>query len=174
RGARMLAAQCRRRRILALMHRRGRFVCAWVFLCAGFSGCATMRREAPSPDLRPCTDGYAYTQDGWRLGVRHYLPKHPDPNKLPVILCHGLGLNATFWTITDNHLPAQLVARGYEVFLVDLRGAGNSARVGAVGTINARMRETFLLEVGEGHWNVDEMSFLDVPAVLDYVRAATG
>jgi hypothetical protein len=67
-----------------------------------------MRRDAPSPDLRPCTDGYAYTKDGWRLGVRHYRPAHPDPGKLPVILCHGLGLNATFWTITDNHLPMQL------------------------------------------------------------------
>ncbi len=75
------------------------------------AGCATMRRNAPSPDLRPCTDGYAYTEDGWRLGVRHYRPDQPDPGKLPVVLCHGLGLNATFWTITDNHLPAQLAAR---------------------------------------------------------------
>ena len=66
--------------------------------------------QCASPDLRPCTDGYAYTEDGWRLGVRHYRPEHPDPGKLPVILCHGLGLNATFWTITDNHLPAQLAA----------------------------------------------------------------
>jgi pimeloyl-ACP methyl ester carboxylesterase len=143
-------------------------------LCLGASGCATMRNNAPSPDLRPCSDGFAYTRDGWKLGIRHLVPASPDPNKLPVVLCHGLGLNATFWTITDDHLPAQLVARGYEVFLVDLRGSGNSARVGALGEINARMRETFLLEVGEGSWNVDEMSFLDVPAVLDYVRAATG
>src|SRR5581483_1627960 len=104
-----------------------------------------------------------YTADGWRLGIRRIGPEFPDPAKLPVVLCHGLGLNATFWTITDDHLPEQLVARGYEVFLVDLRGSGNSARVGALGEINARMRETFLLELGEGGWNVDEMSFLDVP-----------
>ena len=90
------------------MHRRGRMLFAYGFLCSGLSmlaGCASMRRNAPSPDLRPCTDGYAYTEDGWRLGVRHYRPEHPDPGKLPVILCHGLGLNATFWTITDDHLP---------------------------------------------------------------------
>ena len=87
------------------MHRRGRIVFAYGLLCAvlsGLAGCAAMRRNAPSPDLRPCTDGYAYTEDGWRLGVRHYRPEHPDPGKLPVILCHGLGLNATFWTITER------------------------------------------------------------------------
>jgi pimeloyl-ACP methyl ester carboxylesterase len=133
-----------------------------------------MRNKAATADLRPCSDGFAYTRDGWKLGIRHLAPATPDPNKLPVVLCHGLGLNATFWTITDNHLPEQLVARGYEVFLVDLRGSGNSAQLGAVGAVNARLRETFLLELGEGRWTVDEMSFYDVPAVLDYIKAATG
>ena len=94
-------------------------------------GCATMRNRAPSPDLRPCTDGYAYTADGWKLGVRHLSPAHPDPLKLPVVLCHGMGLNGTFWTITDNHLPSQLLARGYEVFIFDFRGSGEKRQVGA-------------------------------------------
>ena len=137
-------------------------------------GCATMRRQAESPDLRPCADGYAYTRDGWRLGMRHIAPATPDPGKLPVVLCHGLGLNGTFWTITDDHLPAQLAARGYDVFIVDLRGSGESARVGKVGAINAHLRETPFLELGEGLWNVDEMAFYDVPAVLDYVQRQTG
>src|SRR4029079_16288975 len=97
-----------------IVARRARLGLLALLLLAG-SGCATMRRNADSPDLRPCTDGIAYTDDGWRLGVRHLRPDHPDPNKLPVILCHGLGLNGTFWTITDprTHLPAQLLARGY-------------------------------------------------------------
>ena len=105
-------------------------VCAWLVLCAGFSGCATMRREAPSPDLRPCTDGYAYTADGWRLGVRHYRPEQPDPGKLPVILCHGLGLNATFWTITDNHLPAQLDRAGIRGLRLRHPGLGRECPAG--------------------------------------------
>jgi pimeloyl-ACP methyl ester carboxylesterase len=135
-----------------------------------------MRRNAPSADLRPCTDGYALTADGWRLGVRHLRPDVPDPGKLPVVLCHGLGLNGTFWTITDprTHLPAQLLARGYEVFIFDFRGSGESAKVGEIGRVNARLRETFLPEYGEGRWNVDEVVRYDVPAVLDYVRRATG
>ena len=64
----------------------------------------TMRHHAPLVDLRPCTDGYATTADGWKLGIRMYEPRRPDPGKLPVVLCHGLGLNGTFWTITKDHL----------------------------------------------------------------------
>lgn len=154
---------------------------AWLALLGLLSafvapGCATMRRHAPSAELRPCTDGSAYTADGWRLGVRHLRPAHPDPNKLPVVLCHGLGLNGTFWTITDEHehLPAQLQAKGYEVFIFDFRGSGESARVGRVGRFNGFLRETPLLEIGEGSWNVDEIARYDVPAVLDYVKNTTG
>ncbi|MCA1685118.1 MAG: alpha/beta hydrolase, partial [Planctomycetia bacterium] len=147
-----------------------------LLVLASVPGCATMRHHAPTPDLRPCTDGYVYTADGWKLGVRHLRPARPDQNKLPVVLCHGLGLNGTFWTLTDpqTHLPAQLLARGYEVFIFDFRGSGESSRVGAFGKVNAHLRQTFLLEVGEGRWNVDEIARYDVPAVLDYVRTATG
>jgi pimeloyl-ACP methyl ester carboxylesterase len=133
-----------------------------------------MRRDAPSPDLRPCTDGFAYTQDGWRLGIRHYRPSHPDPGKLPVILCHGLGLNATFWTITDNHLPAQLAERGYEVYVFDLRASGENARVGRNDRINTFLRGTPFRERGESAWTVDDLVRFDVPAVLDYVQRETG
>jgi pimeloyl-ACP methyl ester carboxylesterase len=157
---------------------RGRISFAFGFLCATFfwmlPGCATMRRNAPSPDLRPCTDGFAYTADGWRLGVRHYRPEHPDPGKLPVILCHGLGLNATFWTLTDHHLPSQLAARGYEVYVFDIRGSGENAQLGRHDWINRHLRQTFLRERGERGWTVDDLVQYDVPAILDYVARETG
>jgi lysosomal acid lipase/cholesteryl ester hydrolase len=157
------------------MHRRRRLVCILVpLLCAGISGCASVRRQASSPDLRPCTDGYAYTADGWRLGVRHYRPPRPDPNKLPVILCHGLGLNATFWTITDNHLPAELTSHGYHVYVFDNRGSGENAHLGRCDRVNKLIRETPLRERGERDWNVDDLVRYDVPAILDYVRRETG
>lgn len=133
-----------------------------------------MRRSAPSPDLRPCTDGYAYTRDGWRLGVRHYRPEHPDPAKLPVILCHGLGLNATFWTITDDHLPSQLTARGYEVYVYDIRASGENGQPGKNDGINRLLRGTPLHERGEASWNVDDLVRYDMPAILDYVERETG
>ncbi len=159
------------------MHRRGRMLFAYGIFCAGLAmpaGCASMRRNAPSPDLRPCTDGYAYTEDGWRLGVRHYVPASPDPGKLPVVLCHGLGLNATFWTITDNHLPAQLAARGYEVYVFDIRGSGENAKVGRSDRVNRILRQTFLCERAESRWTVDDIVKYDVPAILNYVQRDTG
>ncbi len=159
------------------MRRCGRTICAFGLLWAGLlsmAGCATARRAAPSPDLRPCTDDYTYTKDGWRLGVRHYRAQNPDPGKLPVILCHGLGLNATFWTITDNHLPYQLSARGYEVFVFDIRGSGENVHLGPYERVNKLLRQTFLREIGERQWNVDDLVRFDVPAILDYVQYKTG
>jgi lysosomal acid lipase/cholesteryl ester hydrolase len=144
--------------------------------CAAMSapGCATMRLNQPNADLRPCNEGFAKTADGWNLGVRHIRPLHPDQGKLPVVLCHGLGLNGTFWTITDGHLPHQLAARGYEVFVVDMRGSGASYRDGLVGRVNRGLRQTPLLELGEGSWTMDDEARYDVPAILDYVQAKTG
>lgn len=139
-----------------------------------FPGCALVRLHHPNADLRPCTHGFASTDDGWRLGIRHYHPSRPDPNKYPVVLCHGLGLNGTFWSLTDAHLPMQLAGRGYEVFVVDLRGSGASHRVGVVGTLNSALRQTFLVEIGGSRWTVDDEAFHDVPAILDYVQATTG
>lgn len=141
---------------------------------SGLSGCAAMRRNADSPDLRPCTDEFAYTADGWRLGVRRFQPERPSPGKLPVILCHGLGLNATFWTITDDNLPSQLAAAGYEVFLFDLRGSGENARAGSGERINRFLRETPLREYGESTWTLDDVVRLDMPAILDHVGRQTG
>ncbi len=145
-----------------------------VLICASLPGCATMRARAPSPDLRPCTDGYAYTQDGWRLGVRHYRPEQPHPDKLPVILCHGLGLNATFWTITDNHLPAQLAARGYEVYVFDIRASGENAKPGRRDYMNRVLRGTPFPESDESSWTVDDLVRYDIPAILDYVERDSG
>jgi pimeloyl-ACP methyl ester carboxylesterase len=155
--------------------RRARRLGPWLLLALFLPGCATMRRHADDPDLRPASDGFADTADGWHLGIRHIRPERPDPGKLPVVLCHGMGLNSTFWTITGgNHLPRQLAARGYEVFIVDLRGSGASHRDGVVGVVNRGLRETPLLEFGEGRWTMDDEANYDVPAVLDYVARATG
>ena len=100
--------------------------------------------------------------------------EQPDPAKLPVILCHGLGLNATFWTITDDHLPLQLNARGYDVYVFDIRGSGENARPGRHDRINRRLRQTPFRERGERSWNVDDLMRYDVPAILDYVQRETG
>lgn len=140
----------------------------------GGPGCATMRCKATDPYHRPCAEGFAFTEDGWKIGIRRVRPVTPDPGKLPVVLCHGLGLNGTFWTITDSHLPEQLAARGYEVFICDLRGSGASQKTGPIGKFNSLLRQTPMLEVHEGRWTVDDQARYDVPAILNYVKAETG
>jgi lysosomal acid lipase/cholesteryl ester hydrolase len=155
---------------------RSRGILALVALAlTALPGCATMRCKVADPLLRPCSESFAYTKDGWRLGMRCIRPARPDPAKLPVVLCHGLGLNATFWTIYDNHhLAEQLASRGYIVYLPDMRGSGASQRLGPVGKINSVLRQTPLLEIGEGRWNVDDQIKYDVPAILDYVKNDCG
>lgn len=142
-------------------------------LSAG-SGCATMRCKAPDPYHRPCAEAFATTEDGWKLGIRRVRPAVPDPGKLPIVLCHGLGLNGTFWTITDSHLPEQLASRGYDVFICDFRGSGASQKSGPIGKINAGLRQTPFLEIGEGWWTVDDLVRYDVPAILEFVKNETG
>jgi pimeloyl-ACP methyl ester carboxylesterase len=146
---------------------------AWA-LSPTFHGCATCRLQAEWPDLRPCEDGLAYTSDGWKLGIRRVRPLVPDPAKDPVVLCHGLGLNGTFWTITDRSLAQLLADHGYDVFIPDLRGSGASRRVGKVGEINDVLRQTLIPEIGAGSWTMDDEAFHDVPAILDYVEKVTG
>lgn len=133
-----------------------------------------MRFRAADPYHRPCAEAFAYTDDGWKLGIRRVRPVCPDPGKLPVVLCHGLGLNGTFWTITDGHLPEQLAARGYDVFICDMRGSGASQKVGPVGKLNSLLRQTPFLEVGDGHWTVDDQALHDVPAILGFIKKETG
>jgi pimeloyl-ACP methyl ester carboxylesterase len=91
-----------------------------------------------------------------------------------VILCHGLGLNATFWSITDLHLPLQLSRRGYDVYVFDIRGSGENAHLGRCDRVNRLLRQTPLRERGERGWTVDDLVRYDVPAILDYVRRDTG
>lgn len=144
-----------------------------MLICLILCGCAAVRERAGNPDLMPCRETVIRTRDGWLLGVRQYRPANPDPAKLPVVLCHGLGLNATFWTITDNHLPSQLTDAGYEVFVYDCRGSGESTPEN-YRLVNQVLRNTIIPERGERSWTTDDQSFYDIPAVLDHVQAVTG
>lgn len=159
---------------LTSLVRQGRFLTGLLLTaCALVAGCAVVREKAPSVNFQPAADDFVRTRDGWLLGVRHYRPSHPDPAKLPVVLCHGLGLNATFWTITEHHLPEQLTQAGYEVFVYDCRSSGRSSPE-KFARINETLRQTPFRERGECHWTTDDQAFYDIPAILEHVRKRTG
>jgi len=101
------------------------------------------------------------TADGWELAAHRYRPATPVPGREPVILCHGM-LSNRFNVDLDagRSLARYLRGRGFDVWVMELRGHGASRRAGA-----ARRRFD---------WTLDDYVLGDLPAVLGYVRKATG
>ncbi|MBE2249963.1 MAG: alpha/beta hydrolase [Myxococcus sp.] len=98
------------------------------------------------------------TADGWSLSL-WFRPPTQQRFAQPVVLCHGLGNNHAFFEFRGRaHLARVLADAGFLVFTMDCRGAGRS-----------RAPEPEFAEVC-----VDDHIDLDVPAVLDAVRAQTG
>jgi len=70
----------------------------------------------------------AHTRDGWNLALYRYLPERRT-HRTPVILCHGMSSNR--WDMDGPgriSLARYLVRRGYDAWVVELRGAGRSTR----------------------------------------------
>lgn len=68
------------------------------------------------------------THDGWHLALYRYLPSRRS-HRTPVLLCHGMSSNR--WNMDgpgDISLARYLLRHGYDVWIVELRGAGRSTR----------------------------------------------
>lgn len=96
--------------------------------------------------------------DGVQLSLKRYLPRRLLARN-PVILCHGLAGNSTAFDLDlhrDRSLAWMLAAQhGHPVYMVNLRGAGDSDRPAS-------------------GWTLDDLIHRDVPALIDYVRRANG
>jgi len=83
-----------------------------------------LKRKQSAP-----TDHWVTTDDSWSLHILRYAPTTIDPGREPVILCHGLSHNNTFWDLTDEiSLAKYLQSQGYDVWSVSLRGCGQSTK----------------------------------------------
>ncbi len=70
----------------------------------------------------------ARTHDGWHIALYRYAPPKRT-HRTPVLLCHGMSSNR--WNMDGPgrlSLAHYLVRRGYDVWVVELRGAGRSTR----------------------------------------------
>ncbi|GLI59312.1 hypothetical protein VaNZ11_001166 [Volvox africanus] len=86
----------------------------------------------------------------------------PRQRRYPVILCPGLGSSGayTFDLSPVVSLADYLASKGWDVWTVELRGNGQSDRP--------------RLFVRSRWWTIDDYVTKDLPAVLQYVRHATG
>jgi len=102
---------------------------------------------------------WAQTDDGWALSLHRYLPPGVA-RAYPVILCHGLGANRFNLDFDAEYSLARFLrARGFEVFVLELRGCGRSHWTGG-GRPPA--------------WNFDDFVHHDLPAAIARVRELSG
>jgi lysosomal acid lipase/cholesteryl ester hydrolase len=132
------------------------------------------------------------TRDGWNLVAIRYRPTGPPrPGRLPVILCHGLTYNASFWDLDPScSLPRDLAGRGFDVWVVNLRGSGASQKwVWKLDEAPEALLESALRRMTRGkmgslsfasvdprfaNWTLDDHIAQDVPALVHLVRRTTG
>jgi pimeloyl-ACP methyl ester carboxylesterase len=72
---------------------------------------------------------WAKTADGWELPLGRYLPRGERAAREPVILCHGMGANRFNLDLNERYSLARFLAsRGFETWVVELRGCGITRR----------------------------------------------
>lgn len=129
------------------------------------------------------------TADGWTLVAHRYRPAggRPRPGTLPVILCHGLSYNASFWDLDPSvSLARYLADSGYDVWVADLRGSGfsqkwvwklDAAPEMILGGAVRRLSRGKLAPTGYAtadpkfaKWTLDHHIAYDVPAFVSLVK----
>ncbi len=161
--------------------------CVAIILVVGISFLAGCSKEQLLFSRKlPLRKAYTIkTKDGWRLNIWHYPPAKKGIKVNPVILCHGLSHNSSFWDLTEKtSLAKYLQAEGFDVWSVDLRGAGNSTKPAL-----SQLKQLFRLDISalspealadipsdlqKFNWTVDDHINYDVPAILDFVLKHTG
>ncbi|MFO0951089.1 MAG: alpha/beta fold hydrolase [Isosphaeraceae bacterium] len=136
------------------------------------------------------------TRDGWTLVAFRYRmspPVAPVPAQatLPVILCHGLTYNARFWDLDSSCSFAEYLAgRGMDVWVVNLRGCGQSQKWvwslenAPEALISGVLRRSTRGKLGAtayasldpkyAQWTMDDHIVHDVPALVYLVKRLTG
>ncbi|MCB1137719.1 MAG: alpha/beta fold hydrolase [Leptospiraceae bacterium] len=104
------------------------------------------------------------TEDGYPLSLEHF-PANPGATarKYPIILCHGFMASRNYFKMNGSRsLAMELQARGYDVWLLDLRGrpdAGSPSVFFGDYTYN---------------YNMDDYIRQDMDTAISFVLARTG
>jgi pimeloyl-ACP methyl ester carboxylesterase len=104
---------------------------------------------------------WARTRDNWSLALYRYAPQRGS-HKTPVLLCHGMSSNR--WNMDGPgrvSLARYIAKKGYDTWVVELRGAGRSTRPRWWN--NKRF-----------DWRFEDYVYHDAPAALRVVLRETG
>jgi polyhydroxyalkanoate synthase len=139
---------------LALLGALGLLLLLWALTALW----VTYRHRIPAlPDERHV----AVTGDGWLLSLYRYRPRAEGPGRGAVFLCHGLLANRANLDLDERRSLARYLAdRGFDAWLLDLRGSG--------GSRDPEGRR------GLGRITFDDYVEQDIPAALEAVRKETG
>lgn len=122
-------------------------------------GCGVHRHPPQDPTIA-LEHFTAVTEDGWALGISH-VPARNVRYANPVLLVHGMGSNRhSFDAVPDGSLAPFLAARGWDVWMLDLRGHGDSER--------PRWPRR------KHDWVFDVYAQRDIPAAIDFIKGQTG
>ncbi len=104
---------------------------------------------------------FTQTNDGKVIALHRTEPNFINKNISPLILCHGEGFNKWIWDIgRKESFVAYFANYGYDVWLLEFRGHGESAKPEWYNT--------------EGYnWNFDDYIHRDLPAAISYVQEVT-
>jgi pimeloyl-ACP methyl ester carboxylesterase len=99
--------------------------------------------------------------DGWTLALHHFAPKVPCRNS-PVLMVHGIAANRLHFDLDPRYSLARAVrARGFDTYVVELRGAGLSCPPQSIG-------------LRPSSWGLRDYTERDVPTVISAILEATG
>ena len=79
--------------------------------------------------IRHREDLHIAVNDGWKCFVSHYYDdqEHVSLKKQPVVLCHGIATHGKCFDLSDDvSLVDYLLAQGYHIYNLNLRGVGGS------------------------------------------------
>lgn len=132
----------------------------------------------------------AETTDRWKIVlVRYWMPGRVAPARLPVILCHGFSYNAYFYDLQAPVSLARYLANlGFDVWVVNLRGCGQSSKPVPIASGAEAMVGRIVSKIGKEtvprqgfvsvdpkylKWNMDDHVDYDIPTILSLVKQET-
>jgi pimeloyl-ACP methyl ester carboxylesterase len=132
--------------------------CAWLLAAGGVS--VALGRRPEGDERHPVV-----TDDGWTLTLHRIPPAHGVPRRSepPIILGHGLMMNAACWSLSPGgSLPRRLSKLGFDVWIAEYRSTDSALAPPGDDT------------PGRWDYDVDDIASSDLPAIIAAVQELSG